>query len=127
MCVYKDKNILAVDDYEDNLLLIQCIFESLGCKVRTACNATTGLIEVKKLRPDLIILDLMMPDMSGIEFMNCLKQDGLLNTPVLLLTANLNVDREDAKDADSICYKPIDVNSLVEQVESLLLGSDRSQ
>lgn len=125
MCVYKNKNILAVDDYEDNLLLIQCIFESLGCKVRTACNATTGIIEVKKHRPDLIILDLMMPDMSGIEFMKCLKQEGLFNTPVLLLTANLNVDREAAKDADRICYKPIDINSLLEEAESLLLGSDR--
>ena len=126
MCVYKNKNILAVDDYEDNLLLIQCIFESLGCRVRTACNATTGLDEVKDFRPDLIILDLMMPDMSGIEFMKCLKQEGLLNTPILLLTANLNVNREDAKDADSICFKPIDVNSLIEEAGSLLLESDRS-
>jgi len=126
MCVYKDKNILAVDDYEDNLLLIQCIFEALECNVRTACNATTGLIEVKQFRPDLIILDLMMPDMSGIEFIKCLKQDGLLDVPILLLTANLNVNLEEAEDADSICYKPIDINSLVEEVGSLLSQSDRS-
>ena len=126
MCVYQNKNILAVDDYEDNLLLVQHIFEALGCNVKTACNATTGLIEVKQFCPDLIILDLMMPDMSGIEFMNCLKKDGLLNIPVLLLTANLNVNRNNARDADSVCYKPIDVASLIEEVGTLLLKSDRS-
>jgi len=120
MCVYKNKNILAVDDYEDNLLLIQYIFESLGCNVKTACNATNGLIEVKQFCPDLIILDLMMPDMSGIEFMQCLKQDGLLDMPILLLTANQNVDRQEAKDADSICYKPIDITILVDEVKTLL-------
>ena len=125
MYSYKDKNILVVDDYKDNLDLIQCIFEALGCNVRTACSATIGLIEVKKARPDLIILDLMMPDISGIDFINCLKNDGLLDIPVLLLTANHNVVREDVKDADSICYKPIDVANIVEEAGKLLLGSDR--
>ena len=122
MCFYQDKDILAIDDYEDNLFLLQCIFEALGSKVRTACSAANGLVEVKKAIPDLIILDLMMPDMSGIEFMDCLKHEGL-NIPVLLLTANLNVALEDVKDADSICYKPIDVAGLVKQVEKLL-GDD---
>jgi len=127
MCVYKNKNILAIDDYEDNLLLIQCIFEALECNVRTACNATNGLVEVKQFRPDLIILDLMMPDMSGIEFMECLKNEDLLDIPILLLTANLDVNREEAKDADIICYKPIDITNLVEEVRTLLLARDRSK
>lgn len=124
MYFYENKNILAVDDYEDNLLLIQCIFEALGCKVRTACDAKTGLMEVKKARPDIIILDVMMPDMSGIEFMNCLKNDNLLDMPVLLLTANPNILPEDAPDADSICYKPVDVAGLIEEAR-ILLESDR--
>ena len=127
MYSYKDKNILAIDDYEDNLFLIQCIFETLECKVKTACNAKIGLIEVQKSRPDLIILDLMMPDMSGIEFINCLKNDNLLSMPVLLLTANLEVDQEDVPDADSICYKPIDVAALVEEAGKLLLKGGRAQ
>ena len=125
MCFYESKNILAVDDYEDNLLLIQCIFEALGCNVRTACNAMTGLMEVRKARPDLIILDVMMPDMSGMEFINCLKNDNLLDMPILLLTANLNIALEDAPDANSICYKPVDVAGLIEEA-GILLKSDRS-
>ena len=120
MCFSEDRNILAVDDYEDNLLLIQCIFETLGCNVRTVCNGTEGLTTVKQVYPDLIILDLMMPDMSGIEFMKCLNDDGLSDIPVILLTAKVNVDREDAKDADSICYKPININELVEEARKLL-------
>ncbi len=121
MCFYKDKNVLAVDDYEDNLLLIKCIFETLGCSVRTACNGRDGLIEVKQTRPDLIVLDLMMPDMSGIEFMKCLKNEGLSDISVLLLTANTNIRPEEVKDADRICYKPIDLTSLVEEAGTLLL------
>ena len=121
MCFYKNKNILAVDDYEDNLFLIQLIFETLGCQVRTACNGREGLVKAKQARPDLIILDLMMPEMSGIEFMKCLKNDGLSDIPVLLLTANTNIKHEDVKSADCICYKPIDVTGLVEEAGRLLL------
>ena len=121
MCFYKNKNILAVDDYEDNLFLIQLIFETLGCQVRTACNGREGLVKAKQARPDLIILDLMMPEMSGIEFMKCLKDDGLSDIPVLLLTANTHIKQEDVNSADCICYKPIDVTSLVEEVGRLLL------
>ena len=126
MCFYKNKNILTVDDYEDNLFLIQLIFEKLGCNVRTACNGKEGLIEVKQTRPDLIILDLMMPEMSGVEFMKCLKDDGLSDIPVLLLTANTNIRHEDVKSADCICYKPINVTSLVEEAGRLLLLNDRN-
>ena len=94
------------------MFLIQLIFEKLGY-VRTACNGKEGLIEVKQTRPDLIILDLMMPEMSGIEFMKCLKDDGLSDIPILLLTANTNNGQEDVKSADCICYKPIDVTNRV--------------
>ena len=95
MCFYKDKNILAVDDCEDNLFLIQLIFESLECNIKTACNSKEGLVKAKQARLDLIILDLMMPEMSGVEFMKCLKDDGLSDIPVLLLTANTNIGQED--------------------------------
>ena len=121
MCLYKDRNILAVDDYEDNLLLLQYIFEALGCKVRTACNGRDGLIEVKQTRPDLIILDLMMPDMSGIEFMKHLRNDGLSDIFVLLLTANTDVKPEEVKDANSICYKPIEIDNLTKEAATLLV------
>jgi len=124
MCFYKGRDILVIDDYEDNLILIQMILEILGCSVRTACNGKSGLDRVKQVYPDLIILDLMMPDMSGIEFMKYLKSNGMSDIPVLLLTANVNVDREDAKDANSICYKPIDVDHLTKEVGTLLAYQD---
>ena len=126
MCFYKNKNILAVDDYEDNLFLIQFIFESLECNVEIVCDGKEGLVKVKQARPDLIILDLMMPEMSGIEFMKCLKDNGLSDIPVLLLTANTNIRHEDVKSADCVCYKPIDVTGLVEEAGRLLLLGDRN-
>jgi CheY-like chemotaxis protein len=124
MCCYQNRDILVIDDYEDNLFLIQFIFEAIGCNVRTACNGKNGLIKVEQACPDLIILDLMMPDMSGIEFMKCLKNNGWSHIPVLLLTANVNVDRKAAKDANSICFKPIDINDLTKEVGTLLAYQD---
>lgn len=124
MCFYTGQDILAIDDYEDNLILLKIIFETLGCNVRTACSGKNGLDKVKQACPDLIILDLMMPDMSGIEFMRCLKNNGWSDIPVLLLTANVNIDRQAAKDADRICYKPINVNNLTEEAGKLLAYQD---
>lgn len=124
MCFYKGRDILVIDDYEDNLILIRMILEILGCSVRTACNGKSGLEQVKQVYPDLIILDLMMPDMSGIEFMKCLKSNGMSDIPVLLLTANVNVNREDAKDANCVCYKPIDIDDLTKEIGTLLAYQD---
>ena len=96
----------------------------LGCNVRTADDGKNGLDKVKQACPDLIILDLMMPDMSGIEFMRCLKDCGWSDIPILLLTATANIDDEDAKDANSICYKPIDIDYLTKEVGTLLANRD---
>ena len=127
MCFYTGRDILAIDDGEDNLILLKIIFETLGCNVRTACSGKNGLDKIKQARPDLIILDLMMPNMSGIEFMNCLEDNQWSDIPVLLLTANVNVDREAARGANSICYKPIDIANLTEEAKTLLAHKDLSK
>lgn len=120
MCIDKNTDILVVDDSEDNLLLMQLVFEIQGCNIRKAQLGNNGIHEVHQARPDLIILDLMMPDMSGFEFMRYLKNNGLSDIPIILLTANAYVDKQEAYDAYDVCYKPIDLDNLLSRVELLL-------
>ena len=120
MCINENKDILVVDDSDDNLILMQLIFESQGCRIRQARNGNEGLSEVAQACPDLIILDLMMPDMSGFEFMRCLKNHDLSDIPVILLTANAFVSKEQAQNVHDICHKPFDLDDLLYKVQSLL-------
>lgn len=120
MCLDKNVDVLVVDDCEDNLFLIKLVLEMEGMKIRTASNGHDGLVQIDQSYPDLIILDLMMPDMSGIEFMEYLKQSNLPNIPILLLTANINVSQEKVKNADLVCFKPIDLDYLLNKVKLLV-------
>ena len=120
MCIDENKDILVVDDSEDNLLLMQLVFEIQGCNIRKAQLGNDGINQVHQARPDLIILDLMMPDMSGFEFMRCLKSNGVSDIPIILLTANTYVKKEDVKDAYDVCHKPFDLDDLLDRVRLLL-------
>ena len=64
---FEDSTILVVDDNQQNLELIVAYLDTLGCKVRTAVNGLLALEEVKETSFDLILLDIMMPKMSGFE------------------------------------------------------------
>lgn len=121
MAINQDKEVLVVDDSEDNLLLMDLLLTSEGYKVNSANSGTKGLAKVYQSNPDLIILDLMMPDMCGLEVVHRLKQeDNLPNIPILLLTANSHLRPIDIKDVNAVCYKPFDVNSILQQIKSLL-------
>ena len=63
----KDITILLVDDEQDILDIISYNLKAEGYKVKTASSGREGVEKAKKLRPDLILLDVMMPEMDGIE------------------------------------------------------------
>ncbi len=91
-----NEKILVVDDDPDILDALRMILESQGYKVITARNGIEGLANLKAEKPDLMILDLMMPKMDGFEVYKNLQQEQAWaeykNTPVLILTSV----REDA-------------------------------
>ena len=120
MCV--GKSVLIIDDNEDNLFLLRLILEILGCKVRLACNGEEGIAKVKQAIPDLIILDLMMPDISGLEVIQRLKANRKLPyIPIMLLTANVDLFREEAiAVCDELFYKPFDIEHLLSKVKLML-------
>lgn len=67
--------ILAADDDEDNLLLLAYALEPLGCTLLTAVDGLNALAIAQSFQPDLILLDVLMPYMDGIEVVSCLRRD----------------------------------------------------
>ena len=118
-----NRNILIVDDSEDNLYLMQFVLETQGYKVLIANSGKKALNCAKQYRPDLILLDLMMPQMNGYEVMERLRCDRATSTiPVSIVTANKYFSYAEAKNigAEGIVYKPLDLDRLLQQVASFL-------
>lgn len=84
----KQPLILAVDDDEDNLLLLTEVLQPLNCSVVTATYGQEAVELAIELQPSLILLDVMLPDICGIEVLYQLKQNPqTMTTPVIAVTA----------------------------------------
>ncbi|KAA2219598.1 response regulator transcription factor [Maribacter flavus] len=120
----KDITILLVDDEPDILEILSYNLSSEGYEIITAKNGAEGVTKAKKKQPDLIILDVMMPEMDGIEACEIMrKTPGLENTIITFLTARgedySQVAGFDAG-ADDYITKPIKPKVLVSKVNALL-------
>jgi adenylate cyclase len=116
--------ILAVDDVEENLEIVTVRLEAQGYEVETARNGREAIEKARQLRPDLILLDIMMPEMDGIEATRRLKADETLRAiPIILLTAKSGVEDVVAgldAGGDDYLTKPFEPTTLVARVRSLL-------
>ena len=120
----KDIRILLVDDEPDVLEIVGYNLSSEGYEVYTAKNGAEGVAKAKEKKPHLIILDVMMPDMDGIEACEIIrKEPGLENTIIAFLTARgedySQMSGFDAG-ADDYITKPIKPKVLVSKVKALL-------
>ena len=116
--------VLVVDDNAQNVELMQAYLESLNCIVHTAVDGIDALDKVPKVKPDLILLDIMMPRMSGFEVCRRLKGDARTRAiPILMVTA-LNelgdIERGVEAGTDDFLTKPINKLELLTRVKSLL-------
>ena len=120
----KDIRILLVDDEPDILEIVSYNLSSEGYEVFTANNGADGVAKAKKKHPHLIILDVMMPEMDGIEACEIIrKTPGLENTIIAFLTARGEDYSQVAgfeAGADDYITKPIKPKVLVSKVKSLL-------
>jgi DNA-binding response OmpR family regulator len=116
--------ILVVDDTEANLKLLRALLKGAGYEVLTAGSGTDGLKTAAGENPDLILLDIMMPDLTGFEVCQRLRSaPETRQTPVVFLTALHEMeDHMRAMDVggDDILTKPINKLELLTRVKSLL-------
>lgn len=116
-----DRRVLVVDDEEPLLEVIGYSLQEEGFKVSTATNAKQALDLLKKLEPDLLILDIMLPDESGFEVCRTIRAKS--NIPILILSAKTDeVDRILGLElgADDYVTKPFSPRELVSRVKALL-------
>ena len=120
----KDIRILLVDDEPDILEILSYNLSSEGYEVFTAKNGVEGVTKAKKKQPHLIILDVMMPEMDGIEACEIIRNTpGLENTIITFLTARSEDYSQVAgfdAGADDYITKPIKPKVLVSKVKALL-------
>lgn len=110
----ESKNILIVDDDSRNIFTLTSLLESSGAEVFSAFNGTEAIAIVKKEKIDLILMDMMMPVMDGLEATKIIKSMNA-HLPIIAITANTGEeDKQKCLDAgaDEYLSKPIDTNSL---------------
>ncbi len=116
--------ILYVEDNHANRELVKRILEVEGYDVLEAADGMIGLELAEKHKPDLILMDINLPEMDGyVVTQRMRKIDGLLHTPIIALTANvMRGDREKSLSAgcDGYIRKPINIDQLPEQVAHFL-------
>ena len=118
------KTVLAVDDDLDTLNIITLKLEAHQIKVTTARDGQQALLLARESSPDLVILDVMMPKLSGFKVARLLKFDKKFrDTPLILLTARTQeADRALGNEvgADLYVTKPFDPDELLKEVQRLL-------
>jgi two-component system, OmpR family, alkaline phosphatase synthesis response regulator PhoP len=116
--------VLVVDDIPQNLELMRAFLEELPVKVVTAVDGMDALEKVQQYNPDLVLLDVMMPRMSGFQVCRKLKADERTHDIQVLMVTALNElgDIEEASDCgtDDFVSKPVNKFELLTRVRSLL-------
>jgi CheY-like chemotaxis protein len=112
--------ILIVDDEPDIRFMMRLILEGAGHMVTEARHGATGLKSVKATPPDLVITDVMMPTMGGVEFIECLRSDpDTAAIPIMVVSANSEL----ATAANTRLPKPFEPQELLDAT-ALLIGKN---
>jgi two-component system cell cycle response regulator DivK len=116
--------ILYVEDNHDNRNLIRRVLEAEGYEMAEAINAEDAMKKIHSVRPNLILMDINMPDMDGYTLTARIKATpGFATVPIVAVTANvMRGDREKSLEAgcDGYIQKPIDIDTLSQQIGRFL-------
>ena len=124
----KGSIVLVVDDNEINRELLQTYLEEFGHAVATAHSGEEGLKLAHKIRPDAIILDIMMPDMDGWQMLSELKkEEAFANTPIVMTSIAENLVEGNVIGAVDYLTKPIDPTQLEDILEKYHIGNQEQR
>ena len=116
--------ILGIDDNEDLLNLCEITFSSEGHEYTGINNGKEGLQAIKDKKFDLVLLDLAMPDFSGMDVIDALVKEGIMNKQkVIIFTASSATEKEYEpllkKRVHSVLKKPLDIDVLIKTVKKI--------
>ena len=117
------KRILIIEDNKYILEAVKIILSNKGYEIMQSLGADEALHILKDTKPDMIIMDLMMPGISGIDLFKMLKKDKeTRNIPIIILTAKTDAQKyyPELKRAEDFIPKPFDKNDLIKRVEKVL-------
>ena len=116
--------ILIADDNEPNRELLEVYLADVDCEIVTAVDGSDTLEKVKSFKPDIILLDIMMPKLSGFEVCQQLKADSATRQIMVLMVTALgelgDIERAVEAGTDDFLSKPVNKIELVKRVENML-------
>jgi len=125
------EKILIIDDDVDTLKLVGMMLQKQGYQIIASANGEQGLTQAEAENPDLILLDVMMPEMDGYEVAKRLRANSLTaNTPILMFTAKTQLDDKVTgfeAGADDYLTKPTHPTELIAHVKALLVRSSKGK
>ncbi len=119
----KGKQILIIDDSNTALLLMEYALKEAGFGAIVASSVKEGMAEISRKKPDLILLDLSMPDMSGYDFLKMKESLNIEDVPVIVVSAydsaeSIEMTRQ--LGAADFIAKPIRLDALMERIHAIL-------
>jgi len=124
MRIMSQSKILIADDNNTNVELLEAYLDGVDCEIAVAVDGLDTLAKVAEFQPDLILLDIMMPKMSGFEVCKTLKRDPNTRQIMILMVTALNemgdIERAVAAGCDDFLSKPVNKIELVKRVEIML-------
>jgi CheY-like chemotaxis protein len=117
------ESILVVEDNNDLSLLFKLVLESAGYQVAILDDGRDALAQVEKIQPQLVVMDIMMPEINGLQVSRKIKEKpDYQSLPILLVSAldRLQDEQLHKSRADDIIYKPFDLDYLISKIEQMI-------
>jgi CheY-like chemotaxis protein len=116
--------ILIADDNPTNVELLEAYLSDIDCEIAVAVDGRDALDKVAQFQPDLVLLDIMMPKLSGFEVCKTIKDDPAVRQIMVLMVTALNelgdIERAVAAGCDDFLSKPVNKLELLKRVENML-------
>jgi CheY-like chemotaxis protein len=113
-------SILVVDDEAPIAHFVRDLLSEEGFNVRVEHNGASALLEVLRDPPDLILLDVAMPVMTGDELLRTLREKGFDQLPIIVMTAGVRPQTYQQQGATDVLPKPFDITQLLQKIEAYL-------